>query len=102
MTAEKIFPKNLMEELVDSKLDELMEAQGICCCKRCRVDVFTLALNHLPPKYVDSVSGDIFSRVGGLEAQFQADIITEILFAIEVVKNSARHDEKEEELLLKL
>lgn len=85
--------KNIMEDLVDGKLDELMHSTGNCCCERCRTDVRTLALNMLPPKYATSVSGIVYIHFQSLDPQMQIDIITAILNAIHVVHAHPRHDE---------
>ena len=45
---------NVMEELVDQRLDALL--RNFECCKMlyCREDMKCLALNSLPPKYVST------------------------------------------------
>ncbi len=85
-------PRNLMEELVDSRLDEYMRSEAVCQCERCRADVMALALNNLQPKYVVSVSGEVYSRYDAVKTQFQADVITTILCAIAVINKRPRHD----------
>ncbi len=57
--------KNLMEELVNDRIDNLMELENICRSPRCRADVYALALNHLPPKYIASASGICLPGCGG-------------------------------------
>ncbi len=88
----KIMPRNILEEMVDFRVDDLMQKSGICCCTRCRADVVTYALNHLPPKYVVSIGGEIFTRVHINQVQFQADVTAAILVAIEKVGKRANHD----------
>jgi competence protein ComFB len=89
----KAFPKNVMEDLVDCKLDEMMHAAKMCCCERCRADVLALVLNKLPSRYVVSVSGDVYTRFQALDTQMQADITAAIISAIEVVRQLPHHDE---------
>ena len=43
---------NVMERLVDDKLDYYMKKFDVCTCPRCRVDVKALALSHMEAKYV--------------------------------------------------
>lgn len=92
MQQTNLISKNIMEDLVDGRLDELMRFSGVCCCERCRADVRTLSLNTLPAKYVMSTSGDVYVRFQSLEPQMQADIVTAIMNAIEVVRANPRHD----------
>lgn len=89
---EKIMPRNVLEEMVDMRVDELMQRSGICCCKYCRADVVTYALNHLPPKYTISVGGEIFTRFHINQVQFQADVTGALLNAIDKVGQRANHD----------
>lgn len=92
MQQTNLISKNVMEDLVDDRLDELMEFAGVCCCERCRADVRTLSLNSLPAKYVISTSGDVYVRFQSLEPQMQVDLTTTIMNAIEIVRANPRHD----------
>ncbi len=77
---------------MDSRLDEYMRSEAVCSCERCRADVMALALNNLQPRYVVSVSGEVYSRYDAIKTQFQADVITTILCAIAVINKKPRHD----------
>lgn len=98
--ASEVILHNLMEKLVDSKLDELMQEADVCCCERCRTDALALSLNNLPPKYIVSVGGDIYARYEAMKAQCQADITATILNAIAVVDKYPRHKLKHGDQLL--
>lgn len=89
---DKIVIKNIMEDVVDIKLNDLMEKAGCCMCECCRADVFTYALNNLPPRYVASKSGNVFAHFRVLETQNQVDILTVIISGIAMVKKNPRHD----------
>ena len=97
MVTARIMPRNLMEELVDSRLDEYMRSASACQCEQCRADIMALTLNNLQPKYIVSVSGEVYSRYGALNAQFQADVITTILSAIAVINKKPRHEVPQQE-----
>lgn len=86
---------NLMEDLVASKLDDLMAQADVCCCNRCKADVLALTLNNLPPRYVVCISGDIYTRFDSTKLQSQADITAKMLWAISVVKCNPHHDERQ-------
>jgi competence protein ComFB len=89
-----IKPKNIMEDLVECKLNELMRCAGMCCCERCRADVKALALNKLPPRYVVSVGGDIYSHFEAMNVQIQVNITAAVASAIRVVRESPHHGEQ--------
>lgn len=88
----KSTPKNILEDLVTYRLDELMQAADMCTCDRCRADVLAFALNKLPSRYVSSNNGDIYARFQSLDFQMQANITTAILNAIDVVKKTPHHE----------
>ena len=92
MMQTRITPRNLMEELVEDKLDEYISDSDVCSCELCRADIMALALNNLPPRYIVSISGDVYSRFDAVKMQFQADVIMTVLNAIEVIKKRPRHD----------
>ena len=89
----RIMPRNLMEELVKDRLDEYIQDSDICKCEQCRADIMALALNNLPPRYIVSISGNVYSRFESLKTQFQADVIITVLNAIEVIKRKPRHEQ---------
>jgi competence protein ComFB len=84
---------NLMEELVDVRLDEDMRQAGVCTCHKCRADVFALALNHLPPQYVVTDRGNVFSHLSSSTPQSQAEIMVAVTTAIRIVGANPRHDD---------
>lgn len=86
MEPKKITSKNIMEDFVDSRMEELLKNADCCYCEQCRADIRTYALNNLPAKYVRSTSGNVYVRFQSLEPQLQTDITTAILNAIQVVK----------------
>ncbi|MGB9814089.1 MAG: late competence development ComFB family protein [Thermovenabulum sp.] len=84
--------KNFMEDVVFQILDEiLMEKKDFCSCERCKMDIAAIALNHLPPKYTVTESGEVFTKVELLSQQFRADALVEILKAIEIVSRKPHH-----------
>lgn len=84
--------KNYMEDLVWEKLGEMMAKQeDMCQCERCCHDVASLALNSLPPHYVVTDTGEVYTRVKGLETQFVIDIVSAISRAIVTVHAQPRH-----------
>ena len=99
MVEDRIMPRNLMEELVDNRLDEYMRSESVCRCERCRADVMALALNNLRPKYIVSVNGEVYSRYDAMKAQLQADVVMTIMNAIAVINKCPRHEEEQQTAL---
>ena len=83
---------NVFEEIVKSNAASLMEVLGVCMCPRCFNDVVALALNQLPPKYVVTEKGLLFSKAALYESQHNIDILSAITKACMQVKNSPRHN----------
>lgn len=85
--------KNYMEEVVDSTLEEILSRRDdVCKCDRCKLDIKALALNHLPPKYVVTDKGYVYTKVNELESQFKADVTVAVTNAMKVVRKNPRHD----------
>lgn len=88
---EKIISSNLMEELVDLRMDKEMLEAEMCMCDQCRADVRALALNKLPPRYVVTTAGGVMMQALNMSLQAQADIMAAMTYAIRVVKTNPRH-----------
>ena len=83
---------NVMETLVEEKAAKYIDLFGLCKCHRCVADVKAYALNHLAPKYVVMLTGEVIPRISVYEGQFAADVTAQILTACKVVMASPRHD----------
>lgn len=84
--------KNLMEDMVERKLEGMLPQLGCCTCEVCRTDILCYALNRLKPKYVATSQGELLSRIDSLSSTFEIAIITEITNASEVVRKHPRHN----------
>lgn len=83
---------NYMEDAVFELLDKLLaERDDICKCERCKLDIAALVLNKLPPKYVVTQKGSVYTRLGELQLQSRVDTIREFTNAIKIVKNKPNH-----------
>lgn len=83
--------KNVMEDAVCMKLDEIMTKADMCKCDQCRFDVASYALNQLPPKYVATTKGELYVKAYNLVKQHELDIIAAIGKACKIVKANPRH-----------
>lgn len=84
--------KNMMEDNVERTLDKLLPTMPhICSCNDCRLDMATYALNRLHPKYGRTNTGAIFHRFDTSSAQAEAEILTVVLSAIELIGSHPHH-----------
>lgn len=86
-----IVVKNLMEDLVESKLESMLPKLNCCDCDICKTDILCYTLNRLHPKYVATNNGELLSRIDSLSSSFDISIVTEITNAAMIVKNHPRH-----------
>lgn len=84
--------KNFMEDVVSQKTDELLKLMNLCRCEKCRMDIIAIALNNLPPKYVVTEVGALYSKIRELEQQFEVDVETEIVKAAICVSKNPKHN----------
>ena len=54
--------KNIMENLVEDEFERAKGSLNCCTCEACRNDIIAYALNQLPPKYVATRKGEVYSR----------------------------------------
>jgi len=84
--------KNYMEDVVVHLLYNIVkERDDVCKCEKCLSDIAAIALNRLTPHYVVTEKGEIYSKVLSMSIQFEADVTTAVLEAIEKVSNNPRH-----------
>lgn len=83
--------KNVMEEIVLLKVDEIMKTVDICQCEQCRLDIASIVLNRVPAKYVATTEGSIISKTDSLNKRFEIRLVTEIAKAIRVVRENPHH-----------
>lgn len=84
---------NYMEEAVFNMLDDVLRDMDVCTCERCIHDIAAIALNNLPPKYIATEKGKLYSKIDSLMLQFKVDIISAITKAVNIVKANPRHGE---------
>lgn len=82
---------NVMETYVRNKLEEMLEKAECCKCEACKGDMMAIALNGLPAKYVNTPTGELYSRIESLTSQNMVDIEISVAKAINVVSKRPRH-----------
>lgn len=83
--------KNLMESMVLQKLDETIDKLDCCKCDKCRMDIASYALNRLPPKYVATYEGEVYSKLDTFSLQYETDLLNALYQAARVVTQNPRH-----------
>ncbi|MDR3091764.1 MAG: late competence development ComFB family protein [Clostridiales bacterium] len=91
MAEQKETVKNYMRDCVNDVLNVVMEKVSCCSCEKCRMDVIAMALNALPPKYIVTKKGELYSKLSKLQQQFEVDVMREVARAAELVSKRPRH-----------
>lgn len=86
--------RNYMEDCVSDMMPSVLAQMDICQCERCRMDILANVLNKLPPKYVVTKKGHLYTKLSAIQAQFDVDIIAAITRAATIVGANPRHDEE--------
>ena len=84
--------RNIMEEVVLANLDKVIAETNCCNCEMCRSDVVTYTLNRLPPKYVTTRKGELFSLLDTHLFQNAADIIFTMSKSAKQVRDNPSSD----------
>ena len=84
--------KNYMEDCVTDMMPSVLSHLNVCQCERCRMDILAHVLNKLPPKYVVTKKGHLYTKLSAIQAQFDVDIIAAITKAASIISANPRHD----------
>lgn len=82
---------NIMKEIVSNEAQKLIKETELSCNEDCINDIKAIALNSLPPKYVNTTKGQLFARIDALLSQHQVDVQVAVLKAIDIVKKNPRN-----------
>ncbi|MDN5351780.1 MAG: competence protein ComFB [Clostridiales bacterium] len=84
--------KNYMEKIVEETYETVIKDYPECCtCAQCREDVMAICLNQLPPLYLTTEIGEVYSKAHEMELQFRIRAIQTVAEAIEKVSKNPRH-----------
>jgi len=84
--------RNYTEEAVRLYMDRWYKEADICQCETCRLDVMAIMLNNLAPKYVVTDTGALYAQLTDFDPQNRIDFMTSMTQAVQLVKNSPRHE----------
>lgn len=85
---------NYTEKVVKEYLDKILSDpiyDSVCKCEQCRDDIMAKALNKLQPFYITTKTGEVFAEYSNLEIQNQAELIKEVISAIQFVSAKPNH-----------
>lgn len=85
---------NVIEKIVDEKLEEMLQNESCCKCERCLEDMKAIALNKLPAKYVSTHNGELFTKLDSTLRQKVVDINVAVSNAIACVSQNPSHNQK--------
>lgn len=88
---EEVTYLNVMQALVEDKVDKYLTTTGTCNCPRCRIDVIALTLSKLPSKYIVVEKADAVPMLTVYENRFSTTIISQLMASCEQVKAHPRH-----------
>lgn len=84
--------KNYMEDIVKRNIEsQKVLRRDACWCARCEKDIFAMVLNRMPPKYVVTDQGHIYTKLQEMETQLNVDVTREVHGAIKFIANHKRH-----------
>lgn len=87
--------KNMMEDDVERTINQLLRNMpNVCSCNDCKLDMATYALNRLHPKYIRSSTGAILHRFDTHSTQSEAEILTAVVSAIDIIGSNPHHPPK--------
>jgi len=81
-----------VKKFLENILDTDSNYSDFCRCDQCIDDVMAKSLNNLKPYYITTKTGEVFAEYSSLEMQNNAEIIKEVISAIDYVSKNKRHD----------
>ena len=86
---------NVMQALVEDKVDSYMKRFHMCTCERCRIDVIALTLTSLPAKYIVVPDTQEVPMLTIYEGRYSAAVIAQLMWACQKVSEHPRHNSGE-------
>jgi competence protein ComFB len=84
---------NVMEEVVIEYINRDIDILNCCTCEQCKTDIAAYVLNHVPPKYVATSAGELYSKLNIMNSSIETEIMVEMAKAAEIVREHPRHQE---------
>lgn len=85
-----------MEEIVRNFVNQTLKNDptyaSICTCDQCTDDMMAKALNNIKPYYITTKKGEVYAEYSSLATQNHAEVISEVIKAIEFVSKNTNHE----------
>ncbi len=88
---ERVTYLNIMQALVENKVDDYMRLHGMCACPRCRTDVVALTLTSLPAKYIVIPENEGVPMLTLYENRYSTAVSAQLMSACQKVAAHPRH-----------
>lgn len=85
------YMEQIVKEYIDNALENEKSYKDICKCAQCIDDIMAKALNNLKPYYITTKKGEVFAEYSSLETQHHAEVISEVIKAIDFVSKKPMH-----------
>ena len=82
---------NVMQILVEEKIEKYVKMFKLCQCPRCMSDVEALALSRLPAQYVVLSSKNKIPLLTVYRSKYDSQVTTQIIYACKEVMQDPRH-----------
>jgi len=83
---------NVMEQIVSRKVESIWNSDAVRCkCEKCKIDVISLTLNQIKPRYISSPEGRIFVTMEVQNGPLDGEITAIINDSIHKVNDNPRH-----------
>lgn len=83
---------NIMEDKVIYAINKTAPELNCCTCDKCKAEFAAYVLNRIPPKYVDTEKGALFTKANHMSADFDMKILLEIAQASAAIGKPVGHD----------
>lgn len=82
---------NVMQAIVEDRVDKYMKKFKMCSCHRCRTDVVALTLTSLPAKYIVIPEHNSVPMLSIYESRYNAAVTAQLIAACQQVSAHPRH-----------
>ena len=83
---------NIMEDKVLTTVNKAAGQLGCCTCNKCKVDLAAYVLNRIPPKYVDTEKGALYTRANHMSSDFDTKLLKEVTQAAATIGKPVGHN----------
>ena len=83
---------NIMENNVILAVNKTAPELNCCTCDKCKAELAAYVLNRIPPKYVDTEKGALFTKANHMSADFDMKILLEIAHASANIGKPVGHE----------